>query len=69
MTETRAPYDVPTKPVVKVEDFLDDELLSELAEGILKICQDGGFGKVVIIVTNRQVEFIEITTRKRRKKL
>ena len=69
MSEPRAAYDVPTKPVVKVEDFLDDDLLAEMAAGILEICQNGGFGKVVIIVTNRQVEFIEITTRKRRKKL
>lgn len=68
MTEPRAAYDVDTKPVIKIDDFLDEELLAELAAGILEICQAGGFGKVVLVVTNRQVEFIEITKRKRRKK-
>lgn len=67
MTEPRAAYDVDTKPVIKIDDFLDEELLAELAAGILEICQSGGFGKIVLVVTNRQVEFIEIAKRKRRK--
>jgi hypothetical protein len=65
MTETRAAYDVPTKPV-DVGDLLDADLIAELNEALMEVYRCG-FGKVVIVVTNRQVEFIEIRKRKRRK--